>query len=64
MKAGDTTEKEWPRGGLCASCQHARRVESARGSEFILCELSAVDPVFPKYPRLPVTECSGYDRKA
>jgi hypothetical protein len=52
--------KEWLRAGLCATCVHARRVESARGSEFILCELSAIDPAFPKYPRLPVIECSGY----
>jgi hypothetical protein len=46
--------------GLCATCRFARRIESARGSKFILCELSASDPAFPKYPRLPVIECSGY----
>ncbi len=26
----------------------------------ILCELSASDPRFPKYPALPVIQCSGY----
>jgi hypothetical protein len=49
--------------GLCATCLHARRVESSRGSEFILCGRSATDPGFPKYPSLPVMECSGYTPK-
>ena len=46
--------------GLCATCVHARRVTSARGSTFVLCALSATDPRFPKYPRLPVVRCAGY----
>jgi pimeloyl-ACP methyl ester carboxylesterase len=46
--------------GLCASCQHLRSVRSARGSDFVLCALSRVDPRFPKYPGLPVRQCSGY----
>jgi len=46
--------------GLCATCTHARRIESERGSEFWLCQLSATDARFPKYPRLPVLACSGY----
>jgi hypothetical protein len=29
---------------------------------FYLCQLSKVDPSFPKYPRLPVLKCSGYER--
>jgi len=49
-----------PEPGLCGACRHARRVVSARGSVFILCELSAVDPGFPKYPPLPVRACRGY----
>jgi GrpB-like predicted nucleotidyltransferase (UPF0157 family) len=49
--------------GLCADCVHARRIASARGSVFFLCELSATDPRFPKYPRLPVISCSGYARE-
>jgi hypothetical protein len=48
--------------GLCADCQHARQVKSPRGSLFLLCELSATDRNFPKYPRLPVLACSGYLR--
>jgi hypothetical protein len=56
-------EKERNRAGLCADCVHARRVESTRGSVFFLCELSATDASFPKYPRLPVLSCSGYAAK-
>lgn len=51
------------RAGLCSDCQHARRIESMRGSLFFLCELSLTDPRFPKYPALPVLSCSGYAKK-
>ena len=53
-----------PREGLCATCTHARRVTNDRGSVFYLCRLSAVDPRFPKYPRLPVIRCDGFTPKA
>jgi hypothetical protein len=46
--------------GLCATCLHARRIESDRGSIFIRCDLALKDPSFVKYPRLPVLACSGY----
>jgi hypothetical protein len=46
--------------GLCADCRNARRIRSDRGSIFLLCELSASDPRFAKYPRLPVLQCAGY----
>ena len=49
-----------PTAGLCATCQHSRRMESDRGSVFVRCELALVDPRFPKYPRLPVLACEGY----
>jgi len=48
--------------GLCSDCLHARRLESARGSVFILCNLSQIDPRFLKYPRLPVLSCDGHRR--
>jgi len=47
--------------GLCANCRSMRLIESDRGSTFYLCELSVADPTFPKYPRLPVLQCSGYE---
>jgi hypothetical protein len=45
--------------GLCASCRHAAVVRGAR-SVFWMCRLSATDPSFPRYPRLPVLRCRGY----
>jgi hypothetical protein len=48
--------------GLCATCQHMRQRTSDRGSVFYQCQLSASDPGFPKYPRLPVLQCRGYER--
>ena len=52
----DLTEKA----GLCGTCVHARRIESAKGSVFLLCRLSTVDPGFARYPALPVLQCSGF----
>jgi hypothetical protein len=49
--------------GLCATCLHARTIESAKGSQFLLCQRSATDPAYPKYPRLPVLSCPGYEPK-
>jgi hypothetical protein len=50
--------------GLCADCVHSRQVQAKRGAKFYLCGLSATDPSYPKYPRLPVLECSGYAARA
>ncbi|MEA2403666.1 MAG: hypothetical protein QOE08_313 [Thermoleophilaceae bacterium] len=47
--------------GLCGSCRHQRIVVTTRGSTFSLCERSKTDPSFPRYPRLPVLECRGYE---
>ena len=49
--------------GLCADCVHARLITSDRGSQFLFCQLSQSDLQFPKYPRLPVLQCSGYSTK-
>jgi hypothetical protein len=46
--------------GLCATCRHSKVVTSDRGSVFYRCLLAEVDRTFAKYPRLPVTRCSGY----
>ena len=53
-----------PRSGLCSDCVHARLIDSSKGSQFLLCQLSQSDPAFPKYPRLPVLACSGYSPKS
>jgi GrpB-like predicted nucleotidyltransferase (UPF0157 family) len=63
MTSAKITDPENHHDGLCADCLHARRLESARGSVFILCNLSLSDSRFPKYPRLPVLSCSGYRSK-
>jgi hypothetical protein len=46
--------------GLCGACYHARRVDSARGSVFLLCRKSETDGRFTKYPALPVRRCEGF----
>ena len=48
--------------GLCAGCRWGRVVRSTRGSSFLLCENHFADARFPKYPRLPVTQCSGFEK--
>jgi len=63
MALKDKAEPDDDRAGLCADGQFARRIESSRGSKFILCGRSATDPSFPKYPRLPVLTCPGYSPK-
>lgn len=50
------------RPGLCATCRNAR-VLASRSSLFLRCAMAEVDPTFPRYPRLPVLECSGYSRR-
>ena len=50
-----------PAAGLCDSCVFQRVVTTTRGSWFSLCERSKTEPEFPKYPRLPVTSCAGYE---
>ena len=51
-----------PPAGLCDSCRHQQIVRNTRGSVFSLCRRSKDEPDrFPRYPRLPVTACSGYE---
>lgn len=51
-----------PEAGLCDSCAHQRVVRNTRGSTFSLCLRSRDDPAYPRYPRLPVRECPGFER--
>jgi hypothetical protein len=50
--------------GLCGSCVHAQVIPSQKGTEFVRCGLSFSDARFPRYPRLPVVGCDGYQREA
>ena len=49
-----------PAVGLCDRCRNVKRVQTRTGSTFYLCQLSSVDPRFPRYPRLPVVRCLGF----
>ena len=46
--------------GLCERCRHARVVTTPR-SVFRLCERSRTEPEYPRYPRLPVLACAGFE---
>jgi hypothetical protein len=50
-----------PDAGLCETCLHQRSIRNTRGSEFSLCERSRTQPEYPRYPRLPVLRCGGYE---
>lgn len=50
-----------PPPGLCGECLHARRIESAKGSVFWLCERARDDERLRKYPPIPVLRCVGFD---
>ena len=57
----DDKHAEAARVGRCTSCRFAKRVESGKGSVFFLCTRSETNPAYPRYPRLPVRSCRGYD---
>lgn len=51
-----------PRVGLCARCHHAKKIETAKGSRFYFCQKSLeAAKNYPRYPRLPVVSCKGYN---
>jgi propionyl-CoA synthetase len=47
--------------GLCAACAHAKLNETHRGPAYLRCTRAAWDARLPRYPRLPVTECIGFE---
>jgi hypothetical protein len=50
-----------PPTGLCDRCRHQQIVRNTRGSVFSLCRRSRDEPDrFPRYPRLPVLSCPGF----
>jgi hypothetical protein len=58
-----STLREGSAVGLCDTCVFQRLVPNTRGSTFSLCNRSREDPAYPRYPRLPVLGCAGYERK-
>ena len=59
----ETSADEKLRVGLCADCQHMRLIQSDHGSTFYMCLKSLTDSSFPKYPRLPILQCTGFEEK-
>ncbi|WP_210492647.1 hypothetical protein [Patulibacter sp. SYSU D01012] len=47
--------------GLCDACAHQRLVGNTRGSTFSLCGRSRTDDRYPRYPRMPVLACPGFE---
>jgi len=52
-----------PPAGLCDRCRHQKVVRNTRGSSFSLCARAREDDRYPKYPRLPVTRCPGFEER-
>jgi len=48
--------------GLCETCVHAQKVKGKQ-TTFWMCRRSRTDQSFPRYPRLPVMHCRGYEAK-
>jgi hypothetical protein len=48
--------------GLCGQCLHRKEIASDRGSIFTMCLRSFREPEYPKYPRLPVLSCAGFEK--
>ncbi len=49
--------------GLCAACRHAKLNETRRGTVYLRCMRAEWDVALPRYPRLPVTQCAGFERR-
>ncbi len=47
--------------GLCRTCAHAKLNETRRGTAYLRCTRASWDPALPRYPRLPVTQCAGFE---
>ncbi len=50
-----------PPPGLCGECRHARSLTASRGASYYQCLLAEADARYPKWPRLPVLSCPGYE---
>jgi hypothetical protein len=62
MSSPVTSSRGTPAVGLCETCRYRQEVRNTRGSSFSLCLRSREDSAYPRYPRLPVLSCDGYER--
>jgi len=49
--------------GCCGECVHAKLNLTRRGTAYLRCLRAAWDDRLPRYPRLPVLSCVGYEAK-
>jgi propionyl-CoA synthetase len=49
--------------GLCETCVHAKLNETHRGTAYVRCTRAAWDARLPRYPRLPVLACPGFEAR-
>jgi hypothetical protein len=49
--------------GLCLTCRHAKLNQTRRGTAYLRCGRSAWDDRLVRYPRLPVSECAGFEAR-
>ncbi len=54
---------EGMKAGLCDTCRHQKLIHNTRGSTFSMCERAKTDERYPKYPRLPVERCPGWEKR-
>jgi hypothetical protein len=47
--------------GCCAGCLHAKVNPTRRGTAYLRCLRAAWDDRLPRYPRLPVRACVGFE---
>jgi hypothetical protein len=48
---------------LCETCAHRREIVTPRGSRFLLCRRSIMEPCYPRYPPQPVVRCDGHETR-
>lgn len=49
--------------GLCEACLHQQVIRNTRGSRFSLCRRSKTEDAYPRYPRVPVLRCPGFEAR-
>ena len=49
--------------GLCETCQFPKLNQTRRGTVYLRCLRAEWDDALPRYPRLPVTQCAGFEQR-
>jgi hypothetical protein len=59
----DAWEELGASAGLCAHCVHPKLNLTRRGPAYLRCLRAEWDDRLPRYPRLPVLGCVGFERR-